>query len=120
MRLWCAPRRTRRVVISSRNETEVKREKGMSHDLQPELQWITRIAAADSLLVGGENPGYGIPPSLNTFYTNTNTTTTMMASALRMAKSCNFTIFYWAHDIHLHDGTLPFTLYTTDIATIPG
>jgi hypothetical protein len=90
----------------------------MSHDLQPELQWITRIAAADSLLVGGENPGYGIPPSLNTFYTNTNTTTTtMMASALRMAKSCNFTIFYWAHDIHLHDGTLPFTLYTTDTAT---
>jgi len=82
-------------------------------------RWIARIAAADSLLVGGENPGYGIPPSLDSFYTNT-TTTGMMASAIAMAKSCSFTVFYWAHDIHLHDGTLPFTLYTTDIAKIAG
>jgi len=82
-------------------------------------RWIARIAVADSLLVGGENPGYGIPPSLDSFYVNT-TATGMMASAIAMAKSCNFTIFYWAHDIHLHDGTLAFTLYTNDIAKIAG
>jgi hypothetical protein len=43
----------------------------------------------------------------------------MMADAIRMAKSCNFTVFYWAHDIHFWDGTLPFTLYTTDIGSYP-
>ena len=75
-------------------------------------RWISRIAVANNLLVGGENPGYGIPASLNSFYTNTSSTG-MMASAIRMALSCNFKVFYWAHDIHLWDGTLPFTLYTT-------
>jgi hypothetical protein len=75
-------------------------------------RWITRIAAANSLLVGGENPGYGIPASLNSFYTNTSSTG-MMASAIRMARSCNFKVFYWAHDVHLWDGTVPFKLYTT-------
>ena len=40
----------------------------------------------------------------------------MMASAIRMALSCNFKVFYWAHDIHLWDGTIPFTLYTASIA----
>jgi len=79
-------------------------------------RWISRIAVANSLLVGGENPGYGLPPSLDSFYTDTSSTG-MMADAIRMAKSCNFMIFYWAHDIHLWDGTLPFTLYTTDIGS---
>ncbi len=32
----------------------------------------------------------------------------MMASALRQARSCKFTVFYWAHDVHLWDGTIPF------------
>jgi Beta-galactosidase len=79
-------------------------------------RWISRIAVADNLLVGGENPGYGMPPSLNSFYTDTSSTG-MMADAIRMAKSCNFTVFYWAHDFHLWDGTLPFSLYTTDIGS---
>jgi len=79
-------------------------------------RWISRIAVANSLLIGGENPGYGLPPSLDSFYTNTSSAG-MMASAIRQADSCNFTVFYWAHDIHLWDGTLPFTLYTTDIAS---
>jgi len=79
-------------------------------------RWISRIAVADSLLIGGENPGFGLPPSLDSFYTNTGKTG-MMASAIRQAKSCGFTVFYWAHDIHLWDGTLPFTLYAADIAS---
>ena len=79
-------------------------------------RWISRIAVANSLLIGGENPGYGLPSSLDSFYTNTSSTG-MMASAIRQARSCNFTVFYWAHDIHLWDGTLPFALYTTDIAS---
>jgi hypothetical protein len=78
-------------------------------------RWISRIAVADNLLIGGENPGYGIPASMNSFYTNTSSTG-MMASAVKQALTCNFKVYYWAHDIHLWDGTLPFTLYTTDIA----
>jgi hypothetical protein len=76
-------------------------------------RWISRIAVADNLLIGGENPGYGIPASLDSFYTNTSSTG-MMASAINQARTCHLTVFYWAHDIHLWDGTLPFTLYTTD------
>ena len=78
-------------------------------------RWISRIAVANNLPVGGENPGYGLPASLDSFYTNTSSTG-MMASAIRMALSCNFKVFYWAHDIHLWDGTLPFSLYTASIA----
>ncbi len=77
-------------------------------------RWISRIAVANNLPVGGENPGFGLPASLNTFYTNTSSSG-MMATAIREARSCNFKVFYWAHDIHLWDGTLPFSLYTTMI-----
>ena len=79
-------------------------------------RWISRIAVANSLLVGGENPGYELPSSLDSFYTNTSSAG-MMADAIRIAKSCNFTVFYWAHDVHLWDGTLPFSLYTTDFGS---
>jgi len=75
-------------------------------------RWITRIAAQYGVLVGGENPGYGLPASLDSFYTNTSSTG-MMATAVRMALSCDFKVFYWAHDIHLWDGTLPFSLYVS-------
>jgi hypothetical protein len=75
-------------------------------------RWITRIAAADHLLVGGENPGRGMPASLSSFETNTSSAG-MMASAVRQARSCHFAVFYWAHDIDLWDGILPFTLYAT-------
>src|SRR3984957_5140170 len=78
-------------------------------------RWISRIAVANNLPVGGENPGYGLPASLDSFYTNTSSTG-MMASAIRMAVSCNFKVFYWAHDIHLWDGTLTFAQYTSSIA----
>ena len=78
-------------------------------------RWISRIAEQYGLPAGGENPGYGLPASLDSFYTNTSSTG-MMASAIRIAVACNFKVFYWAHDIHLWDGTLPFSLYTSSIA----
>lgn len=83
-------------------------------------RWITAIARHDNLAVGGENPGYGLPASLNSFYVNT-TSTGMMATALRQAQACGFTVYYWAHDIHLWDGTLPFSLYASYLtaATTP-
>jgi hypothetical protein len=78
-------------------------------------RWITRIAGSCGLAVGGENPGYGLPDSLNFHYTNTSATG-MMASALRQARSCGFTVFYWAHDVQLRDGTIPFSRYADMIA----
>jgi hypothetical protein len=78
-------------------------------------RWISAIAHHSGLAVGGENPGYGIPASLNSFYTNTSSNG-MMASAIAQSQSCGFQVFYWAHDIHLWDGTLPFSLYANAIA----
>ena len=78
-------------------------------------RWITRIAGQNGLLAGGENPGYGLPASLDSFYTSTSSAG-MMATALNLARSCGFTVFYWAHDIHLRDGTIPFSLYAASIA----
>ena len=78
-------------------------------------RWISRIAVADNLLIGGENPGYGLPASLDSFYVNTSSAG-MMASAIRQARTCNFKVFYWAHDIHLWDGTIPFSTYASMIA----
>jgi hypothetical protein len=78
-------------------------------------RWITRVARGHGLAVGGENPGYGLPDHLNGHYTNPSAAG-MMASALRQARSCGFTVFYWAHDCHLWDGTVPFSRYADMIA----
>jgi F5/8 type C domain len=78
-------------------------------------RWISAVAHHDGLALGGENPGYGIPASIDSFYTNTSSTG-MMATALGQAESCGFQVYYWAHDIHLWDGTLPFSLYASSIA----
>jgi hypothetical protein len=75
-------------------------------------RWITRIARGHGLPLGGENPGYGAPASLNAHYTDASPSG-MMASALRQARAAGFTVFYWAHDIQLWDGTLPFSRYAT-------
>jgi len=77
-------------------------------------RWITRIARANGLPAGGENAGYNLPASLNTHYLDTSAAG-MMADALRQAQTCGFTAFYWAHDVHLWDGKLTLTQYTTDI-----
>jgi hypothetical protein len=82
-------------------------------------RWITRIARSHGLAVGGENPGYGLPDSLNGHYLNPSAAG-MMASALRQARSCGFTVFYWAHDVHLWDGTIPFAQYAAMIADKEG
>jgi hypothetical protein len=73
-------------------------------------RWITRIAREHGLAVGGENPGYGVPASLNAHYTDASGSG-MMASALRQARAAGFAVFYWAHDFRLWDGTLPFSRY---------
>jgi F5/8 type C domain len=78
-------------------------------------RWISAVAHHDGLALGGENPGYGIPASIDSFYTNTSSTG-MMADSMAQAQSCGFQVFYWAHDIHLWDGTLPFSLYANSIA----
>jgi hypothetical protein len=52
----------------------------------------------------------GVGAVWNLYYTSS---TGMMATAIRMALSCDFKVFYWAHDIHLWDGTLPFSLYVS-------
>jgi hypothetical protein len=86
-----------------------------SMDSWSATRWISAIAHHDGLALGGENPGYGIPASIDSFYTNTSSTG-MMATAMAQSQSCGFQVFYWAHDIHLWDGTLPFSLYANSIA----
>jgi F5/8 type C domain len=86
-----------------------------SMDSWSATRWISAIAHHDGLAVGGENPGYGIPASIDSFYTNTSSTG-MMATAIGQSQSCGFQVYYWAHDIHLWDGTLPFSLYASSIA----
>jgi hypothetical protein len=78
-------------------------------------RWITRIARARGLAIGGENPGYGIPESLNAHYTD-GSSGGMMAAALRQARAAGFTVFYWAHDVRLWDGTVPFSRYANAIS----
>ncbi len=78
-------------------------------------RWISRIARQYGLPVAGENPGYDMPVSLNSFYQNT-AATGMMTTAVRQARSCAFTAFYWAHDAQLWDGTIPFSEYARTIS----
>jgi len=73
-------------------------------------RWISRIAAADDLLVGGENPGFGISASLDSHYQDTSSQG-MMADAIRQAVTCKFQVFYWAHDSNFSSGTIPLSLY---------
>jgi hypothetical protein len=82
-------------------------------------RWISAIAHQNGLLVGGENPGYGLPVGLDFNYLNTSSSG-MMSDAIGQAQSCGFQVFYWAHDVHLHDGTLPFSMYADSIAPYAG
>ena len=78
-------------------------------------RWISAIAHQNGLLIGGENPGYGMPAMFDFLYRDTSPGG-MMADALSQAQSCGFQVFYWAHDVHLWDGTLPFSIYANSIA----
>ena len=78
-------------------------------------RWITRIAHEYQLAgIAGENPGYGASRELDERYVDTSADG-MMATALRQAKASGFTAFYWAHDVRLWDGTVPFAAYATMI-----
>lgn len=79
-------------------------------------RWTSRIAAANGLLVAGENPGFEMPSTLDASHLNTSPSG-IMAAALRQAKSCHFRVLYWAHDVNLWDGTLLFSLYLHYIAS---
>jgi hypothetical protein len=78
-------------------------------------RWISRIAAADGLawrrgeprLRTARQPGLLLHQHLLRRHDG---------HRHRQALSCDFKVFYWAHDIHLWDGTLPFSLYASSIA----
>jgi hypothetical protein len=78
-------------------------------------RWISAIAHQNGLLIGGENPGYGLPAAFDFDYLDTGSSG-MMADALSQAQSCGFQVFYWAHDVRLWDGILPFSDYANAIA----
>ena len=80
-------------------------------------RWLSRIAQQDGLLIAGENPGWEAPAALDATYLNSSSKG-MMATALRQAASCNFQVFYWAHDQQLWNGTVPLSEYTRDIAIV--
>jgi len=52
--------------------------------------------------------------SLDTFYTDASATGEM-AAALAQARSCGFTVFYWAHDTNLWSAIAAFTTYASMI-----
>jgi hypothetical protein len=79
-------------------------------------RWISRIAAANRLPVAGENAGYAMPATLDGHYLN-RSSSGMLADAIRQATSCHFQVFYWAHDLNLFNGTVPFSLYRHAIAS---
>jgi Beta-galactosidase len=80
-------------------------------------RWISRIAAANGLLVAGENPGYGQPASLDSHYRDT-TSHGMMADAIRQASTCKFQVFYWAHDEDFSNGIVARSLYQQNISLV--
>jgi hypothetical protein len=78
-------------------------------------RWITRLAHEYGFAVSGENPGWNQSASLDETYVDLSDEG-MMAAALRQARACRFTRFYWAHDEKLWDGTVPFSAYANRIA----
>jgi len=82
-------------------------------------RWIARIAAANGVLVGGENPGFDMPSALDASYLDPSSSG-MMAGAIQQATSCHFQVFYWAHDQDLWGGTVSFSRYLQDIASAGG
>jgi hypothetical protein len=82
-------------------------------------RWISRIADEYGMAKVGENPGYST--SNAAFYKDTSASG-MMATVMGIARSCNYSGIYWAHDNQFHDGTLPLTAltaHTSSTATAP-
>lgn len=82
-------------------------------------RWLVRIAQEYQMPVGGENPGYNAPPSLNVHYVDPSPSG-MMARSLAQAQAGRFQCFYWAHSNRLWDGTKPFSDYAAAIAAANG
>ena len=78
-------------------------------------RWLVRVAREYGLPVGGENPGYDAPPSLNAHYVD-RSPAGMLARSFAQAKAGGFQCFYWAHSGRLWDGTKPFADYAAAIA----
>jgi hypothetical protein len=78
-------------------------------------RWISRIADEYGLSKGGENPGWGDAP--HDFYRDT-FGAGLLSAALRQMLGCQFSVFYWAHDQQLWDGTVPFSAYAQYISRI--
>lgn len=78
-------------------------------------RWIARVAREYQHPISGENPGWGQPGSYGDYYRDLSQDG-MLASAVRQARSCHFTTFYWAHDKQLWDGTVPFTAFADQVA----
>lgn len=79
-------------------------------DAWSSTRWVSYLAKRYGFAgVSGENPGYGdsVPTS---WYRNPDG---LAKSANTLARSCGFTVFYWAHSHRLWDGTLPIAKYAT-------
>lgn len=76
-------------------------------------RWQAKIANSYGLTIGGENPGYS---SGSTYYTDTSANG-LMATSIKQASDCGFTVFYWAHSTSLWPPTgggsaiIPFSVY---------
>lgn len=73
-------------------------------------RWISSLARREGFAVAGENPGWHQSGALDARYVDTSGKG-MMTAAVRQARSCGLSAFYWAHDAQLWDGTVPFDLY---------
>lgn len=78
-------------------------------------RWVARVGREHGLPIGGENVAWNGAPGLagevqlrlNELYVDLSDDG-MMAHSIRLAVSCGFGQFYWAHDQQLWDGTVPF------------
>lgn len=82
-------------------------------------RWISRIADEEGLAKNGENPGWGIPQSLDSHYQDTSSTG-MMAASIRQMQSCRFQGMYWAHDDQLWDGISSFERFASLASQVNG
>lgn len=82
-------------------------------------RWQVRIAHQYGMPVGGENPGFSLPATLNSHYADPSPQG-MMARSFAQAKAGHFQVFYWAHSFRLWDGTKPFTDYAAAIKEAAG
>jgi hypothetical protein len=86
-------------------------------------RWISHIADLDGFGKSGENPGLPASGSTSSIINyRSGKATGLMATAVRLARSCGFQGLYWAHDDQFWNQTVPmsrFAKYTTRFAVRP-